>query len=125
VNTYSNADVMKYQRMVNMFINKMVKKNWNESQTPLSKNEEIILGNTGISIEDIRQDMYAEVLEALNKYNPDYRTAEGKSVLPSTFVYRHLFNRLGQKLKSMTKQRAGYGMWQLNLDEFMHERDEE
>lgn len=106
----TDQDVKKYERMVNMYLSKMVVKNWNEAS--MSKNaQDIILGNTGMTMEDIKQHLYAEVVVAIQKYNPDYRTKEGKSVLESTFVYQHLFNRTGQLMKRLTKRRYGYGVW--------------
>jgi hypothetical protein len=114
----TNEDVKKYTRMVNMYVNKYVLKNWNEASA--RKNEdEITLGNTGMSIADIRQHLMTEVVIALQKYNPDYRTAEGKPVLESTFVYQHLFNRCGQLMKKLTKKRYGYGFWSSNLEEVL------
>lgn len=118
----TNSDVQKYQKMVNMYINKYVVKNWNEAQNRRGQ-DEISLGNTGMSLADIRQHLYAEVVVALQKYNPDYRTKEGRSVLESTFVYQHLFNRTGQMMKRLTKKRYGYGIWSSNLEDVLGETD--
>ena len=118
----TNEDVKKYQRMVNMYINKYVVKNWNEARNNKSS-DEITLGNTGMSLADIKQQLYAEVVVAIQKYNPDYRTKEGRSVLESTFVYQHLFNRCGQLMKRLTKKRYGYGVWTSNLEDVLGETD--
>ena len=118
----TNEDIKKYQRMVNMYINKYVVKNWNEARNSKAAGE-ISLGNTGMSISDIKQHLYTEVVVALQKYNPDYRTKEGKSVLESTFVYQHLFNRCGQLMKRLTKKRYGYGIWTSNLEDVLGETD--
>lgn len=118
----TNEDVKKYTRMVNMYINKYVIKNWNEASGRKSE-DEITLGSTGMSIADIRQHLMAEVVIALQKYNPNYRTAEGRTVLESTFVYQHLFNRCGQLMKKLTKKRYGYGIWHANLEETLGEVD--
>lgn len=118
----TNTDVKKYKNMVNMYIHKYVTKNWNEAQT-FDKNADVTLGNTGMSINDIRQHLMCEVVVALQKYNPDYRTKEGKSVLESTFVYQHLFNRCGQLMKRLTKKRYGYGVWSSNLEDVLGETD--
>jgi len=117
----TNEDVKKYQGMVNMYINKHVVKNWNEAS--LSTAKDVMLGNTGMTLEDIRQHLLTEVCVALHNYDPDYRTKEGKSVLESTFVYQHLFFRVGQLMKRLTKKRYGYGTWMSNIDDFM--KDEE
>ena len=117
----TNEDVKKYQGMVNMYINKHVVKNWNEAS--LSTAKDVMLGNTGMTLEDIRQHLLTEVCVALHNYDPAYRTKEGKSVLESTFVYQHLFFRVGQLMKRLTKKRYGYGTWMSNIDDFM--RDEE
>ena len=114
----TNEDVKKYERMVSMYLNKYVIKNWNEASMAKSKSE-VMLGNSGHTMEDIRQHLMAEVCVALHKYNPDYRTKEGKSVLESTFVYQHLFNRTGQLMKRLTKKRYGYGIWMNNVDDVL------
>lgn len=118
----TNEDIKKYQRMVNMYINKYVVKNWNEARNNRAS-EEIGLGNTGMSLADIKQQLYTEVVVALQKYNPDYRTKDGKSVLESTFVYQHLFNRCGQLMKRLTKKSYGYGIWTSNLEDVLGETD--
>lgn len=122
VREVTNEDVLKYQDMVNMYINDYVVKNWNEASNNKGQ-DEISLGNTGMSIADIRQQLYFEVVIAIQKYDPEYRTVEGKSVLESTFVYRHLFFRCGQLMKRLTKKRYGYGVWTANLEEVMGETD--
>jgi hypothetical protein len=122
IRVVTNEDMDKYKRMVNMYIHKYVIKNWNEA-TMSRSDEEVTLGNTGMSIADIRQHLMCEVVVALQKYNPDYRTKEGKSVLESTFVYQHLFNRCGQLMKKLTKKRYGYGIWSSNLEDVLGETD--
>lgn len=120
----TNDDIKKYHRMINMYIRKYVLKNWNEASNVPGK-DDIILGNTGLSVADIRQYLYAELVFALQKYDPNYRTADGKSVLESTFVYRHLFNRCGQFMKRLTKKSQGYGVWTSNIEEVLLEYDSE
>lgn len=124
IRVVTDEDVKKYNRMVSMYINKHVVKNWNEA-TANRRDDEITLGNTGMSLADIRQHLMCEVVVALQKYNPDYRTKEGRSVLESTFVYRHLFNRCGQLMKRLTKKRSGYGMWSTPLEYVLGESDRE
>ena len=106
----TNADIKKYMPMVDSYIRKSVVKNWNEAS--LSKNQQdIALGNTGMTIKDIRQYLLMEVCVGLQKYNANYRTEDGGSVKESTFIFTHLFNRGGQLLKKLTKKRSGYGIW--------------
>jgi len=118
----TNEDVSKYESMVEKYIRDYVVKNWNEASTSKSSGE-ISLGNTGMSLNDIRQHLRAEVCVALRNYNPNYRTKEGRSVKESTFVYQHLFNRIGQMMKRLTKRRLGYGVWHSNLEETLFEID--
>lgn len=118
----NNEDIIKYEPMVEKYIRDYVVKNWNEASSTKNKGD-ISLGNTGMCINDIRQHLRAEVCVALYNYNPNYRTKEGKSVKESTFVYQHLFNRIGQLMKRLTKKRYGYGVWHSNLEETMWEVD--
>ena len=120
--TVTNEDIKKYNRMVNMYINKYVIKNWNEASNRKDASE-IALGNTGMSMSDIKQQLFTEVVVAIQKYNPDYRTKDGKSVKESTFVYQHLFNRCGQMMKRLTKKHYGYGVWSSNLEDVLGETD--
>lgn len=120
----TNDDVLKYEPMVEKYIRDSVVKNWNEAST--SKNRgDVALGNSGFTVNDIRQHLRAEVCVALQNYNPDYRTKEGRSVKESTFVYQHLFNRIGQMMKRLTKKRYGYGIWHSNIEETLWETDRE
>ena len=120
----TNQDIEKYEAMVEMYMKKYVQKNWNEAT--LSKhNQDVSLGNSGYSMRDMRQHLRCEVVVALQKYNPDYRTKEGRSVKESTFVYQHLFNRIGQLMKKLTKKRYGYGIWMNNIEEVLWETDRE
>ena len=118
----TNEDILKYESMVEKYIRDYVIKNWNEATATKTKGE-ISLGNTGMCVNDIRQHLRAEVCVALYNYNPDYRTKEGKSVKESTFVYQHLFNRIGQLMKRLTKKRYGYGVWHSNLEETLWETE--
>lgn len=120
----TNEDVIKYKPMVNMYINKYVKKNWNEAANK-STGMDITLGNTGMSINDIYQTLMTEVVVALHNYNPNYRTKENKSVQESTFVYQHLFHRCGQLCKKLTNKSSGYGVWMHDLHEIINGPDNE
>lgn len=120
----TNADVLKYEPMVEKYIRDSVVKNWNEASTAKSKGS-VSLGNSGLTVDDIRQHLRAEVCVALQNFNPDYRTKEGRTVKESTFVFQHLFNRTGQLMKRLTKKRYGYGVWHSNIEETLWETDRE
>jgi hypothetical protein len=122
----SDADVLQYEPMVEKYIRDYVVKNWNGAKEDARKGRgEMPLGNSGQSINDIRQHLRAEVCIALYNYNPNYRTKEGRSVKESTFVYQHLFNRIGQMMKRLTKKRYGYGVWHSNIEETLWETERE
>lgn len=116
----TNQDIKNYEPMVEKYIRDYVVKNWREAKLG-KKNGNIALGNTGMALDDIRQHLRAEVCIALYNYDPNYRTKEGRSVKESTFVYQHLFNRIGQMMKRLTKKRQGYGIWMQNLEETLWE----
>lgn len=120
--TLTNEDVTKYEPMVEKYIRDYVVKNWNEATTRKGQGD-IALGNTGMSLNDIRQHLRTEVCIALYNFNPDYLTKEGRTVKESTFVYQHLFNRIGQMMKRLTKKRYGYGVWHNNIEETLWETD--
>lgn len=120
----TEADIKKYEAMIEHFIKDYVLKNWKEASLS-KKNDEISLGNSGYTVADFRQYLNTELFIALTKYNPDYRTKAGQSVKESTFVYKHLFNRLGQLLKKMVKRKRGYGVWTNNIEEVLWEIDKE
>jgi len=103
----TNEDVTKYEPMVEKFIRDSCVKNWNEARTG---GPDAPLGASGYTLNDLRQHLRTEICIALQNYNPDYRTKEGRSVKESTFVYQHLTFRVGQLMKRLTKKRAGYGV---------------
>ena len=115
IRVVTNADIIKYQPLVEKYLRDSVCKNWNEAKL-FNGSSDVSLGNTGMSMDDIRQHLYAELVVALQKYNPDYITPEGRSVKEITFVYRHLFNRTGQLLERLTRKRYGYGIWTQNIE---------
>ena len=120
----TNEDILKYEPMVEKYIRDSVVKNWNEAR--ISKNQgDISLGNSGLTLNDIRQHFRAEVCVALHNYNPNYKTKEGRSVKESTFVFNHLRFRAGQLMKRLTKRRYGYGVWHANIEETLWEMDRE
>lgn len=114
----TDEDILKYEAMVEKFIRDSVKKNWNEASTNKSQGD-IPLGNSGYTINDIRQHLRTEMVIALRNYDPSRKTKE------STFVYTHLFNRVGQLMKKLTRQSMGYGVWMNNLEVVLKELEEE
>lgn len=120
----TNEDILKYEPMVEMYIRDSVVKNWNEASINKDRGD-IFLGNSGMTVNDIRQHLRAEICVALYNYNPDYRTKDGRSVKESTFVFKHLYNRVGQMMKRLVKKRYGYGVWHSNLEETLWEIDRE
>lgn len=115
VRVVTNEDIIKYKPLVEKYLRDSVCKNWNEARL-FNGGSDISLGNTGMSMDDIRQHLYTELVIALQKYNPDYITEEGRSVKEITFVYRHLFNRTGQLLERLTRKRYGYGIWTQSVE---------
>ena len=114
----TNEDIIKYEPMVEKWLRDSVKKNWNEAS--LSKSQgDITLGNSGYTMNDIRQHLKAEVVIALKNYDPERKTKE------STFIFGHLYNRVGQLMKRLTKRSQGYGIWSSNLEITLNELDEE
>ena len=122
--TLTNEDIQKYEPMIEKYIRENVSKNWNEAN-PKKGMGDNSLGNTGMSLNDIRQHLRTEVCIALYNYNPNFRTKEGRSVKESTFVFQHLYNRCGQMMKRLTKPRYGYGKWSSNIEEVLWETDRE
>jgi hypothetical protein len=103
----TNEDVIKYEAMVEKFIRDSCVKNWNEARTG---GPDAPLGASGYTINDLKQHLRAEVCVALQNFDPNYRTKEGRTVKESTFVYQHLTFRVGQLMKRLTKKRCGYGV---------------
>ena len=110
----SDDEISKYFPMVESWLKRSVQKNWNEA-TLDPKQGDISLGNSGYTMNDIRQHLLAEVVIALKNYDPSYKAKE------STFVYGHLSKRVGQLMKKLTKKRMGYGIWTNNLEEVLRE----
>jgi hypothetical protein len=120
----TNEDIKKYEPLVEKYIRDSVVKNWNEASTSKNKGD-TSLGNTGMSVNDIRQHLRAEICVALYNYDPNYKTKEGRSVKESTFVFNHLFNRIGQMMKRLTNKHYGYGIWTQNIEETLWETESE
>jgi len=124
IRTITDKDIKNYEAMVEMYLNNYVRKKWNEASLARDRGD-VPLGNSGFTMNDMRQQLKMEVCIALQKYNPNYITESGRSVKESTFVYQHLFNRVGQLMKRLTKKRYGYGIWTSNLEEVLWEVDSE
>jgi deoxycytidine triphosphate deaminase len=75
----TDEDIKKYEAMVESYMRDYVVKNWNEASLAKSK-DNITLGNTGMTMADIRQYLRMQVFIAITKYNPDFRTKEGRSL---------------------------------------------
>jgi hypothetical protein len=119
----TDQELKEYVKMVNFFIKKQVINNFNASMK--KADNEVSLGNTGMTVSDMRQYLLSEVVVALQKYNPNYLTPDGKTVEESTFVYGHLWKRLGSKIKKMVNNNKGYGVWHSSLEEVLGENDED
>lgn len=120
----TDEDIRKYIPMVDSYIRHNILKNWREASLAKDK-QEVPLGNSGWTVRDIRQYLLTEVFIALTKYDPNYRTAEGKGVLESTFVYGHVSKRSGSLCKRLTKGNKGYGSWSIQLEKALKELHEE
>ena len=112
----TNEDIIKYDKLVEFMLNKYVKKNWKEASLSKSQSN-ISLGNSGYTMDDIRQHLRCEMVIALKNYDPTVKTKE------STFVYGHLEKRIGSMMKTLTKTSKGYGVWTSNIEQVLHELD--
>jgi len=112
----SNEDVMKYFPMVRSCINNILIKNWNQPK----KQKDVILGNTGSTIEDFEQILLLEVALSLYNFNNDFITKEGQTVKESTYVFRCLYNKSCILIdKYIKRKKRGYGAHIVSLDSLM------
>jgi hypothetical protein len=110
--------ILQYRPMVESWLAKAVKKNWNEAEMSTKNGkDEVSLGNSGWTMADIRQYLMTEVCIALQNYKTEFKTKE------STFVYGHLSKRVGSLMKKLTKHAKGYGIWSSNIEEVLGEID--
>lgn len=121
--TVTNEDIEKYTPLVTHWIKKAVLKNWNEATLNESQ-DEVSIGNTGMSMRDIRQYFMTELVVALQNYDPEYRDKKGNPVKELTFVYNHFFYRAGQLMKKKTRKAAGYGVWMTPIDVSQEDSEE-
>ena len=119
----TNEDIKKYDRMVTKYLRDNIQKNWKEANLSAS-DDEVALGNTGLTMADMRQYLYMQVVIALQNYDPERKNANGVGAKESTFVFTHLFNRVGQEMKKLTKEKSGYGKWSMNLEDVIKENNE-
>ena len=124
VRVVTNEDVKRYEPLIEKFLRDNVIKNWNEANLHHT-DYDVGLGNAGCSIRDIRQQLFTELIVALQKYDPDYRTEDGRPVKEITFVYKHLWFRCGQLMQKLTGKRYGYGVWMQNLESTFDNHAEE
>jgi hypothetical protein len=102
----TNADVQSYEGLIEFFIRTHVIKNWREAR---SRNNYQSLGNTACTLEDIRQILRYQVFLALQNYNPNF-LVNGNPVKESTFVYRHLWFKVGMLMKKLVRKANYYGI---------------
>jgi hypothetical protein len=102
----TNEDIVQYEPMVQKFIRDSCVKNWIEARG----GNDVPLGTSGYTLNDLRQHLRTEICIALQNFNPNYLTKEGRTVKESTFVFQHLTFRIGQLMKRLTKKRNGYGI---------------
>lgn len=118
--TVTNEMILKYAPMVESYLAKSVRKNWNEaSLSKTNSQDDISLGTSGWTMADIRSYLMVEVFIALRNYRSSHNTKE------STFVYGHLSKRVGSLMKKLTNKTRGYGMWMSNIEEVLGEVDRE
>lgn len=116
--TVTNEMIIQYRPMIESWMAKSVKKNWNEAEMSTKHGrDEVGLGNSGWTMADVRQYLMVEVCIALQNYRPEHKTKE------STFVYGHLSKRVGSLMKKLTKHAKGYGIWSSNIEEVLGEID--
>lgn len=129
VRVVTNEDILKYMPLVNSWLRDSVVKNWNEASLRadyINTTEDITLGQTGQSMADIKQYLLQELVVGLQKYDPEYRSkTTGKPVKEFTFVYRHLYNRIGQLMKKLTRRSSGYGKWSYCIDDINENSSDE
>lgn len=113
----TNEDIRKYEPMIEMFLQRNIAKNWSTYKS--KGDDDMSLGNSGFTMSDMRQHLLTELVIALKNYNKD------KNAKESTFVFSHLSNRVGQKMKSLTKKAKGYGVWVSQIEVVLKELEEE
>ena len=111
----TNADIQKYVPLVEKVIREYVKLDC------FGKMQGIIK-STGWDEEDFRQHMMMELCIALKNYKGDYITSGGSSVKEITFVYGHLYKKISQQIRQLSKEKRGYSKNFNNPEEIFFER---
>ena len=122
----TNEDIKKYEWMVDTFIQKHVVKNFSEARNNPKTRNEIFLGNTGMTLGDIRQHLLTEMVIALQNYRPDVITekSKGTPVMESSFLHTHLTFRVGALCKKLTSNARGYSRWHSQIEKVQFELEE-
>jgi hypothetical protein len=121
----TNEDIKKYEWMVDSFIQRYVVKNFNEARNNPKTRDHVMLGNSGMTLGDIRQYLLTELLIGLQKYKPDVVGGPTcKPVLESSFLHTHLQFRVGSLMKKLTSKAKGYGLWHSHFEKVQFELEE-
>jgi hypothetical protein len=121
----TNEDIKKYEWMVDSFIQRHVVKNFTEAYNNPKTRNHIFLGNTGMTLGDIRQHLLTELVIALQNYKPDVIGGPtGKPVQESSFLHTHLTFRVGAMMKKLSSSARGYGRWHAQLEKIQFEIEE-
>jgi DNA-directed RNA polymerase specialized sigma subunit len=114
----TNEEMKKYDGLVEAWLSKAVLKNFKEANLSESS-ANISLGNTGLTMDDLRQYARTEVLVALKNFDPS------KGAKESTYVYLCLSSRFGMLMKKLVKKSKGYGVFTCNIEQVLGEDDGE
>ena len=121
----TNEDIKKYEGLVDAFINKHVIKNFNEAKNNPKTRNNIMLGNTGMTLGDIRQHLLTELVIALQNYKPNVIGGPtGKPVQEQSFVYGHLTFRVGALMKKLSSRARGYSFYHSQIEKVQFELEE-
>lgn len=116
----TNEDIKQYEPMIEYFIRESVLKNWNEAAAN-KYNGDMLLGNSGWTLNDMRQYMRGEVFIALRNYDPNRTNSEGKHAKESSFIHTQLWSRISQILIKLTRKTQGYGIFHTNIEDFLND----
>jgi hypothetical protein len=121
----TNEDIKRYEGLVDTFIAKHVVKNFNEARNNPKTRNHIMLGNTGMTLGDIRQHLLTELVIALQNYKPDVIGGPtGKPVQEQSFVYGHLTFRVGALMKKLSSRARSYGIFHVQIEKAQFELEE-
>jgi hypothetical protein len=121
----TNDDIKKYEWMVDSFIQRHVVKNFNEARNSPRTRDHIMLGNTGMTLGDIRQHLLVELFIALQNYKPNViGQTTGRPVQESSFLHTHLQFRVGAMMKKLTSPAKGYARWHSQIEKVQYETEE-